>query len=224
MRWLHDLRVIDLSTGIPGAYATKLLADAGADVVKVEPPGGDPLRRWSSTGADLHFRDGALFQFLHTSKRSVVGGPNDAEVRGLVEGADLAVESFERDVLDSEALCAASPGLVLLSITPFGRCGPYAGRPASEFTVQAECGSIGARGLPERLPFMAGGRTTEWVGGTFAAVAALAAVQRASTAWQAVHRAPPRRAPSRCPPSSPPRTAGSDSTPTRASSTATSCC
>jgi crotonobetainyl-CoA:carnitine CoA-transferase CaiB-like acyl-CoA transferase len=187
MRWLRDLRVIDLSTGIPGAYATKLLADAGADVVKVEPPGGDPLRRWSATGADLRSRDGALFQFLHTSKRSVVGGPNDPEVRALVEGADLAVESFEHDALDSVALCAAAPGLVLLSITPFGRSGPYAGRPASEFTVQAECGSIGARGLPDQAPFMAGGRTTEWVGGTFAAVAALAAVRRARRTGRGEH-------------------------------------
>jgi crotonobetainyl-CoA:carnitine CoA-transferase CaiB-like acyl-CoA transferase len=187
MRGLRDLRVIDLSTGIPGGYATKLLADAGADVVKVEPPGGDPLRRWSSTGADLGDRDAALFQFLHTSKRSVVGGPDDAEVRALLEDADLAVESFERDALDHVALGAAVPGLVLLSITPFGRGGPYAGRPASEFTVQAECGSIAARGLPEQPPFMAGGRTTEWVGGTFAAVAALAAVQRARRTGRGEH-------------------------------------
>ena len=61
---LDGLRVVDLSTEIAGPYCTKLLADAGADVVKVEPPDGDPMRGWMS---------GALFEFLNTSKRSVIG-------------------------------------------------------------------------------------------------------------------------------------------------------
>jgi crotonobetainyl-CoA:carnitine CoA-transferase CaiB-like acyl-CoA transferase len=68
---------------------------------------------------------------------------------------------------------------VVLSITPFGQRGPYAERPWSELTLQAECGSISTRGLPEQPPIMAGGKTTFWVGGTFASVAALAALQHA---------------------------------------------
>ena len=72
---LRSLRVVDLSTGIAGGYATKLFADAGADVVKVEPAGGDPLRRHSASGADLGSEDGALFRFLHAGKRSIVGEP-----------------------------------------------------------------------------------------------------------------------------------------------------
>jgi crotonobetainyl-CoA:carnitine CoA-transferase CaiB-like acyl-CoA transferase len=179
MDGLRALRVIDFSEGIAGGYATKLLADAGADVVKVECASGDPLRHWSATGADLDGEDGALFRFLHTSKRSVVGTPTDAEVEALVAGADLAVESFADAAFDPRALRDRHPGLVVLSISPFGRTGPYAGRPATEFTVQAESGSIGGRGLPAQPPIMAGGRITEWVGGTFAAVAALAATQRA---------------------------------------------
>ena len=71
------------------------------------------------------------------------------------------------------------PALVRLSISPFGRRGPYADRPWTEFTLQAESGSLGRRGLPSQPPVQAGGRITDWVGGTFAAVAALAAVQRA---------------------------------------------
>jgi crotonobetainyl-CoA:carnitine CoA-transferase CaiB-like acyl-CoA transferase len=176
---LRDLRVIDLSTGIAGGYATKLFCDAGAEVVKVEPRGGDPLRHFTASGKDLAGRDAPLFQFLAAGKRSVTGAPGDAEVEALVAGAHLVVESFAEDVFDAAGRVARHPGLVVLSITPFGRTGPYAGRPATEFTVQAECGSIGTRGLASEPPIMAGGRTTEWVGATFAAVAALAAVRRA---------------------------------------------
>jgi crotonobetainyl-CoA:carnitine CoA-transferase CaiB-like acyl-CoA transferase len=181
---LSDLRVVDLSTGIAGPYCTKLFADAGAEVIKVEPPAGDPLRSWSATGAQLDGRDGALFRFLNTSKRSVTGTPGDDEVAELMAGADLVVESpgcDERGAITEEVptdLAVEIAGLVIMSITPFGRTGPYAGRPWTEFTLQAESGSLGKRGLPSQPPIQAGGRITDWVGGTFAAVAALAAVQR----------------------------------------------
>jgi crotonobetainyl-CoA:carnitine CoA-transferase CaiB-like acyl-CoA transferase len=187
MHGLRDLRVIDFSTGIAGAYCTKLLADARADVIKVEPPGGDPLRRWTVADVDLRGADGALFQFLNTSKRSLVGQPSDPAILELVAGADLVVESFEPAAFDAAGLCERFPGLVVLSITPFGRSGPYAGRPASEFTIQAECGSIGTRGLPTQPPLMAAGNTTFYVGGTFAAVAALAALLRARRTGQGEH-------------------------------------
>ena len=125
-------------------------------------------------------RDAPLFQFLAAGKRSVVGAPGDPHVEALVSSADLVVESFQPDDrLEAARRVERHPGLVVLSITPFGRTGPYAGRPATEFTVQAESGSIATRGLASQPPIMAGGRTTEWVGGTFAAVAALAAVRRA---------------------------------------------
>ena len=178
MHGLRDLRIIDLSSGIAGAYCTKLFADAGADVVKVEAPEGDPLRRWSATGAQLRGEDAALFRFLHHSKRAVVGRPADAGVLELIDAADLIVESGELDRL------ALPTGLVVLSITPFGRGGPLSGRAATEFTLQAEGGTIATRGLRGRGPFQAGGRIGEWVGGTFAAVAALAAVQRARATGQ----------------------------------------
>ncbi len=176
---LKDFRVLDFSTGIAGAYCTKLMADAGADVIKVEAPEGDPLRRWSATGADLGARDGALFQFLHLSKRSVVLGADADEIARLIESADLVVESAAFEMVEPADLTQRWPALVVLSITPFGRRGPWADRPTSEFVLQAECGSIGSRGLPGSEPFMAGGRITEWVGGTFASVAALAALHGA---------------------------------------------
>ena len=184
---LRDLRVIDFSTEIAGPYVTKLFADAGADVVKVEPSAGDPLRTWSASEADLGGEDGALFQFLNGSKRSVIGKPGDDDVLELVAGADLVVESFRPGTIDALDLCERFPGLVLLSLSPFGRGGPYSQRPSTEFTIQAECGSIAGRGLPSQPPIMAGGRITDWVSGTFASVAALAAVQRARRTGQGEH-------------------------------------
>ncbi|HEX7095375.1 MAG TPA: CoA transferase, partial [Acidimicrobiales bacterium] len=84
---LDGVRVLDFTRGIPGAYCTKLLADAGADVVKVESAGGDPLRRWTASHVEVaDGDDGALFRFLHTSKRSVTSG--DA----WLAGADIVVE------------------------------------------------------------------------------------------------------------------------------------
>ena len=176
MHALTDLRVIDFSTQIAGPYCTKLLADAGADVIKLESPEGDPLRRWSATAADLGGEDGALFRFLNASKRSVVASPGDSAIEELVSGADLIVE--DRVPGECKELAARFPGLVCLSITPYGREAPV--RPVTEFILQAESGSIGTRGLAGGEPFQAGGRITEWIGGTFAAVAALAAVQRAA--------------------------------------------
>src|SRR5262245_1262744 len=87
--------VVDLTTGIPGAYCTRLLADGGAQVVKVEAPEGDPLRRWSASGAGIApDGDGALFSFLACSKESVVVGPGDlGTVHDLLERADVAVWS-----------------------------------------------------------------------------------------------------------------------------------
>lgn len=182
---LRDLRVVECATGIASAYCTKLFADAGADVVKLEPPGGDPLRRWSASGADLGHEDGALFRFLHAGKRSVVGAVGDHA--DLLAAADVVVEALPTVAFDRDALRRRAPGLVLVSITPFGRSGPWADRPASEFTIQAESGSIGVRGRPDQVPFQAGGRTSEWTAGSFAAVGALAAVWRSRRTGHGEH-------------------------------------
>ncbi len=174
---LAGMRVLDLSCRLPGAYATKLLVDAGADVVKVEPDGGDPLRRWTLRHGDLHGDDGGLFQYLCASKRSVVGRPRD--VVEWAENADVVVEDLPGGQLDIEGMRGSRPGLVIVSISPFGRSGPWAGRTATEFTLQGWCGSIGGRGEPGRIPIHAGGRLGEWVTGVFAATATVAAWRRA---------------------------------------------
>lgn len=155
---LEGLRVLDTTSGIAGPYCSKILADAGADVVKVEEPPGDALRREGS---------GALFEYLNARKRSVV---HDEALRA---GADILVTQDPGDV---GSFREANPGLITLSITPFGRSGPWVGKPWTEFTLQAACGSIGQRGVPDGPPIAAGGRMGEWAAGTYAAVAALAAV------------------------------------------------
>jgi crotonobetainyl-CoA:carnitine CoA-transferase CaiB-like acyl-CoA transferase len=157
--------VLDCTTDIAGPYCTKLLADAGADVVKAEPATGDPLRAW---------RDGALFEFLNTSKRSITG-----DWRTLAHGADVLVADAGTDRASIDAVRAEHPALVVVTISDFGLDGPWAGRAATEFTLQAWSGSTGSRGLPDRFPLAAGGRLGEWLAGGFAAVAVLAAVRDA---------------------------------------------
>lgn len=180
------LRVLDLSTGIAGPYCSKLLVDAGADVIKVESrAAGDPLRRWTASGSPIApGQDGALFQFLNASKRSIaldVEAPEDREqLFELSARSDLVIESFPAGALEHlgmsfEAFQSRNPGLSLVSITPWGRTGPWALRPCTEFTLQAATGSTGYRGLPDRKPVAAGGRVGDFAAGIFASVGALSA-------------------------------------------------
>ena len=198
---LAGIRVVELGGavaggepgGVPGGvavgYAGRLFADAGAEVWMVEPPGGDPLRRWRAAGpdragTDRGGRDGALFRYLAGGKRSVVGELGTPDVDGLVAGADLVVESLVPGTIEDASLLD-QPGLVVLSISPFGR-GSWARRPATNLTVQAEAGSISARVYAEG-PLQAGGRVAEWAAGVFGAPAALAAVRHARAGGPGTH-------------------------------------
>jgi crotonobetainyl-CoA:carnitine CoA-transferase CaiB-like acyl-CoA transferase len=178
---LNGCVVVDLSSGIPGAYATKILADGGADVVKVEAPEGDPLRHWSASGAAIApGADGALFSFLACSKQSVVVDPDDASDLALVDrllaGADVVVWSRGSRVAESDSLTPGEihrrhPHLIVTAITPFGLDGPWGDRPATEFTLQAwSGGAIGiGRGSQDRAPVHVGGQVGDWVSGAYAA-------------------------------------------------------
>jgi crotonobetainyl-CoA:carnitine CoA-transferase CaiB-like acyl-CoA transferase len=181
---LSGVTVVDLSTGIAGAYCTKLLADGGADVIKVEPPEGDPLRRWSASGAAIASgADGALFNFLAGSKHSVVADtarPDDVElVNELLAGADAVVWSAGSKVAESfppDRIRDRHPRLVVTSITPFGLRGPWRDRAATEFTLQAWSGGIIGlgRGVPDRAPVFVGGQVGEYLAGAYASAAILA--------------------------------------------------
>jgi crotonobetainyl-CoA:carnitine CoA-transferase CaiB-like acyl-CoA transferase len=182
---LADYTVVDLSTGIAGAYCTKLLADGGADIIKVEPPEGDPLRQWSASGAAIRpGSDGALFSFLAGSKHSVVADPDiddDVElVNGLLAAADAVVWSGGSKVAESQcftpfAIHRRHPHLTVMSITPFGLEGPWRDRAATEFTLQAWSGGIVGlgRGEPDRAPVFVGGQVGEYLAGVYASAAML---------------------------------------------------
>ena len=171
---LAGLRVVDLRAGIAGAYCTKLLVDAGADAVVVEPPGGHPLRARGGTGA--------LFGFLHTGKRSVIaepaGTPLAAPVAQLVDGADVVVVDAAPPDRTAASLALAHPDLIVVSLSPFGLDGPWSERVASDLTLQALCSSIAGRGERHGSPVSAGGELIEWASGTAAAVATLVALRR----------------------------------------------
>lgn len=184
IRPLDGVCVIDLSAGIPGAYCTKALADAGAEVIKVEPPEGDPLRRWAIGASLAPGEDGALFQFLACGKRSVVAD-DVTSARRLITGADVIVWSpgtalAEMPALRPSALLDLAPRAAVVAITPFGLDGPWAGRPATEFTLQAWGGGIWHRGDPDRPPVQVGGRIGEWAAGAIGAIGALLALRQGS--------------------------------------------
>lgn len=184
---LTGYTVVDLSSGIAGAYCTRLLADGGADVVKVESSEGDPLRSWSASGAAIPpGRDGALFIFLAGSKHGVVADPasrDDVElVDRLLAAGDAVIWSSGSKIAENQrftptAIHRRHPHLTVLSITPFGLEGPWCDRAATEFTLQAWSGGIVGlgRGEPDRAPVFVGGQVGDYLAGVYASAALLAA-------------------------------------------------
>jgi crotonobetainyl-CoA:carnitine CoA-transferase CaiB-like acyl-CoA transferase len=141
---LDSLRVLDLTIWRPGPYATQLLAEQGADVLKVEPPGGDPMRSMPE-----------LFDILGAGKRSVVLDLKDDEDRTrfleLAAEADVFVESYRPGVAERlgvgyEAVTARNPSIVYASISGFGAVGPLAGLPGHDVNYLAYSGTLRPRG------------------------------------------------------------------------------
>jgi crotonobetainyl-CoA:carnitine CoA-transferase CaiB-like acyl-CoA transferase len=171
---LGDLRVVEISDRIAGGYCGKLLVDAGAEVVKVEPVTGDPLRRFTATGAAVASgADSPLFSYLHAGKRSVTTISDD-----LLARADIVVVTatrsgaLERGV-DPARLLETAPQCIVVTVSDFGWSGPWAERAATEFTLQAWSGLTGFRGDPAGPPISIGGELGEYMGGSFAAFGAL---------------------------------------------------
>ena len=162
---LAGIRVLDLSRVIAGPYCTMLLADLGADVIKVERPGqGDDLREWRGrTG-----RGGmsAVFAAINRNKRAIaldLQRPDGARLlRELAARADVLVENFVPGVADRlgvgyAAVRALNPALVYVSVSGFGQTGPYAGRPGYNTIAQGMGGLMGITGMPGDPPTRAGG-------------------------------------------------------------------
>lgn len=186
VRPLEGIRVIECCSGIAGSMLGKLYVDAGAEVIKVETAEGDPLRRFSAGGPLPEGEDGALFRFLAAGKHSVVGRPSHDHVGALIATADLLIEGGD-DPADLDSLRAESPHLVIVSLTPFGRSGPWVDRPASDITLQAESGGLQFRGPLGRQPVQAGGRITEFLGALFAGAPSLGAVLHARSGGEGTH-------------------------------------
>jgi len=169
-------RAIDLSTGVAGAYATKLLAEVGWDVVKVEPTGGDPLRR---QGSRWHGGGGGAFAFVNYGKRGVTL-ENDADLGRLAEAADIVVGDYSvagaaASGVAREEFARLQPRAGVVSVTPFGLRGPHADWAASDLVVQAASGLMFLTGEYDQPPMQLPPYAAAMTGGLAAAGAAVAA-------------------------------------------------
>jgi CoA:oxalate CoA-transferase len=180
---LAGLKVLDLSQILSGPFCTMLLADLGADVVKIEPPDGDRAREIGPmAGADSSY-----FVSVNRGKRSVVLDLKSESGRALLQRmaarADVFVENSRPGVmrrldLGHESMAARNPRLIYLSISGFGQSGPYAQQPALDIIVQALGGMMSVTGEPGGGPLRPGVSQGDSVAGLFAAVAVLAALRQ----------------------------------------------
>jgi crotonobetainyl-CoA:carnitine CoA-transferase CaiB-like acyl-CoA transferase len=172
-----ELRVIEIAGSTAGAYAAKFFADHGATVLKVEPPGGDPLRQAGPMVAG----SGSLFAYTNTGKRSLVldvrGNDRDKDrLSALARGADLLIESSSPAPLVPLSLGADLPRLVRLYVSPFGLDGPYAGYSSSDFTDFAVAGHMYINGDPDLPPLQGPRHQSEYCSGIHAFIGAMAAL------------------------------------------------
>jgi crotonobetainyl-CoA:carnitine CoA-transferase CaiB-like acyl-CoA transferase len=181
---LEGVRVLDLSRVLAGPYATMMLADLGADVLKIEhPERGDDTRHW---GPPFAGSESAYFLSINRNKRSAGVDLKDPEglekVRKLAASADVLIENMRRGALEKlglgyETLKENNPGLVYCSITGFGP-GEDKDRPGYDFLIQARGGIMGITGFPDGEPTKVGVAIADMVCGLQAAMAVLAALYR----------------------------------------------
>lgn len=191
---LAGIKVLELARILAGPWIGQTLADLGADVIKVESPGGDDTRTWgppfvrSESGEDL---DAAYFHCCNRGKRSVVldfhTDHGREAVRRLARRADVLIENFKvgglrKYGLDYESLQRLNPALIYCSVTGFGQDGPYAGRAGYDFLIQAMGGIMDITGEPEGEPTKPGVAYADIFTGLYGVIAVQAAlVQRGRT-------------------------------------------
>ena len=197
MRLFEGIRVLEIGGGIAADYATKLFADYGAEVIKIEPPAGDPVRRMVPFINNVPDENGsAVFLHTNTSKKSVVLDLGDESaresLRRLVATSDVVVESLKPGALAAmglgfDDLVKVQPKLVMTSITPFGQDGPYAQYEGSELIYYGMGGPMGGNGSEDDVPVKLGGYMSVYQTGNTAATATLAAVLVAEGQGDPVH-------------------------------------
>ncbi|MBW2235776.1 MAG: CoA transferase [Deltaproteobacteria bacterium] len=182
-RLLEDIRILDLTRVVAGPFATAVLADLGADVIKVERPGtGDDYRY----GPSQKGQTSLSFQNTNRGKRSITLDLRDAEGRELFlrlcERADAVVENFragylERIGLGADVLHARNPRLVVASLSGFGATGPRAGQASYDIVAQATGGFLAMTGFPDGPPVRGGGALADFVGGLYLGLGLLAGLR-----------------------------------------------
>ncbi|WP_432715069.1 CaiB/BaiF CoA transferase family protein [Sphingomonas faeni] len=184
---LTSLKVVELARILAGPWAGQVLADLGADVIKVESPAGDDTRTWGPPFIDNPdgSRDAAYFHAANRGKRSVVADfttpEGQAVVRDLIADADVVIENFKvgglaKYGLDYTTLAAINPRLVYCSITGFGQDGPYAPRAGYDFIVQGMSGIMDLTGEPDGAPQKIGVAFADIMTGLYAVIAIQAAL------------------------------------------------
>lgn len=175
--FLKGVRVIDLSRAMAGPYCTMMLADLGAEVVKVEPPGGDESRSW---GPPFHNGESAYFLSINRNKKSIVLDLKTESgreiIRRLIVGCDVFVENFRPGTvaklgIDYQVLKKINPKLIYCSISGFGQTGPYREKPGYDIIALAMSGMMSIMGENERPPVKAGVPISDIGAGMFAAFA-----------------------------------------------------
>ena len=200
MKPLAGVRVLELARILAGPWCGQLLADLGADVIKVERPGqGDDTRSWGPpflTGRDGENLGAAYFHGCNRGKRSVEidleSAAGQAQVRALAAEADVVIENFKvgglvKYGLDASSLRALSPRLVYCSVTGFGQTGPYAARAGYDFMIQGLGGIMDLTGDPDGDPQKVGVAYADIFTGVYAAVAILAALRRRDLTGEGAH-------------------------------------
>ena len=195
---LTGLKVVELARILAGPWAGQILADLGAEVIKVESPAGDDTRQWGPpfvTYAD-GTSDAAYFHAANRGKSSVVidfaTPEGQAEVRRLVADADVVIENFKVGTLakyglDYASLSAANPRLVYCSITGFGQDGPYASRPGYDFIIQGMSGVMDLTGDPDGPPQKIGVAFADIMTGLYAVIAIQAALAARAVSGRGDH-------------------------------------
>lgn len=180
---LAGIRVVEVAQNLAGPFCTRILADLGADVVKVEPPAGDAARRW---GPPFHQGQGTIFAFANTGKRSVrldLRTPEGMAALGsLVERADVLVEALRSGVLAElgmgwEEARRRNAGLIYLSVLAYGEEGPLNDRPGYEPLMQAHGGLMSYTGEREGRPVRVGTSVVDMGTGMWGAIGVLAALR-----------------------------------------------
>jgi crotonobetainyl-CoA:carnitine CoA-transferase CaiB-like acyl-CoA transferase len=199
---LAGIRVLDLSRVLAGPWSTQILADLGADVVKVEVPGrGDDTRAWGPPflkGADGEDEIGTSAYYLaaNRNKRSIAvdfaSSEGAALLRQLATKADIVIENFKvgglkKYGLDWESLRAVKPSLVYCSVTGFGQTGPYASRGGYDFVAQGMGGFMAITGEEGGQPLRAGVAMADVTTGLYATISILAALRHAERTGEGQH-------------------------------------